>query len=295
MTEKTGPEGGEEFVEEAIQEPADAGQDQISQDAELAQYGEEVRKRIAEATAARREAERRAAEAAEALENTTRIARAAIEENKALKAGRGEADKAILDNLVDRLDSELTIAKEELRKAHEAGDVEKIAEGTAKVSMAASDLRRAQLAKAGYVPPREEQAAGAEPPANPQRPPAGPPPKAAEWIKRNSWFGKDLERTRVARAADAFVASLGYDKNSDAYYEELDRTIAMRFNSQPNSPNRDQGGSSPVTAPSGRSPDQPRQHPGKVTLSASEVAQAKRLGITVEQYAAAKRTGNVVI
>jgi hypothetical protein len=286
-----------EETEVDLEEKTEAEQpvDQISQDEELSQYGEKVRERIAKETAKRGAVERELASLQERLEVTARIAQHAVEENKHLKQGRVDSDQAILDNLVDKMSAELDIAKRVFREASESGEAEKIADATALVATTAADLRRVQLAKAGYRPPQEDrgQSAPNQPAPQSQK---QPPAKAVEWVNRNStWYGKDPVRTRIARAADVYVAAMGYNPEGEEYYKEVDKMIAERTNGAANGSERDQGSSLAPVAPSGRSSAPSRPSGSKVTLSQSEVSQAKRLGVSPEAYAAAKRAGNVVI
>lgn len=279
----------DEFVEETPDLENVQETDPLSHDDELQQYGEGVRKRIAELTAKAREAERIAQEAVEQRETVVNVARNLAEENKALKANRGEADKAILENLEEAVGGKLSEAKRKLRDAHNEADPDKIAEATAEVAALAADHRRVQLAKAGYRPPTDEP----QQPAPPVRQAPQVHPKASAWMARNAdWYGKDEAKTRKALAADRYLTTAGFDQSSDDYYKELDRMVSGRVSNVSDAPNRDQGRPHQPVTPSGRT-DQPRSPGNKVALSASEVAMAKRLGISPDAYAAAKKSGSV--
>jgi hypothetical protein len=110
------------------------------------------------------------------------------------------------------------------------------------------------------------------------------------WAKKNTWFGRDREMTDYARHIhDRLVVFERIDPSSEEYWGALDREVRKRYphiasdedeyDSKPT-----QQKQSVVVAPVKRNTTPPR----KIQLSASEVAIAKRLGLTIEQYAAEK-------
>jgi hypothetical protein len=110
------------------------------------------------------------------------------------------------------------------------------------------------------------------------------------WAKKNNWFGRDREMTDYARHIhDRLVVFDRVDPASDEYWQRLDAELQKRYphiasdadDEDSRVPQKKQG---VVVAPVKRNSTPPR----KIQLSASEVAIAKRLGLTIEQYAAEK-------
>jgi hypothetical protein len=113
-----------------------------------------------------------------------------------------------------------------------------------------------------------------------------PPPEVVEWQSRNRWFGSDDEMTSVALVVHRQLVESGVDPRTDKYFEQLDARIRKRFPDkfeeqeevQTSAPERKQTRS--VVAPAGRSTGAK-----KVTLTKSQVAIAKRMGVSLEAYA----------
>jgi hypothetical protein len=106
--------------------------------------------------------------------------------------------------------------------------------------------------------------------------------KAENWRDENaSWFGEDDEMTALAYGLHHKLTKEGVDPTSDTYYEKINARMRQvfpdQFDEEPESTKRK---SSNVVAPATRSTS-----PKKVTLNQSQVAIAKRLGISLEDYA----------
>jgi len=138
----------------------------------------------------------------------------------------------------------------------------------------------------------KSQASQPEPQAPQQTKPVEPTEKARQWQKDNPWFGNDSHKDMTALAYgvhERLVRDEGFDPNSDEYFEAIDTTMRSRFPEyfdegdgqqvQTSSPSRR---NSTVVAPASRNNG---ARPRKVKLTHSQVALAKRLGLTNEQYA----------
>jgi hypothetical protein len=126
------------------------------------------------------------------------------------------------------------------------------------------------------------------------RPTAPPEPdeKAKTWLRSNPWFGQEEEMSGYAYGVhERLIKREGITPLSDDYYNRIDAAMRHRFpeyfdeeggqevDLRPQSAPR----RTPVVAPARRvSASAPR----KVSLTATQVALAKRLGLTPEQYAA---------
>ena len=98
----------------------------------------------------------------------------------------------------------------------------------------------------------------------------------------------DSEMTGYAYGLHEKLIKSGVDPRSDEYYNQIDRAVRRVFpdrfddgRTEEFAPQRQAGN---VVAPAGRSGKKSR----KVQLTSSEVALAKRLGLSNEQYAAQK-------
>ena len=124
-----------------------------------------------------------------------------------------------------------------------------------------------------------------------------PSEKAMSWADNNKWFQSEdhMEMTAYAYGVhEKMIRQEGFDPEGDEYYEELDRRVQGKF---PEYFGEESSGStydseskvsstsrspSVVVAPSARNNG---AKPRKVRLSRTQVALAKRLGLTPEQYA----------
>lgn len=239
--------------------------------------------------------ERRSKEAAHRMrEEAVRYAQSSQEENKRLRELLNRGEKVLIDEVRARAQTEVDAAKEKVRQALEEGESSAIVEAQEALAKASYDSHKADE----YTPVTTETSPQAPPPA-PQRqrpvpPVRRPDPKAAEWASRNSWFGQDREMTSFAYAAhETAVKDEGLNPQSDEYYARIDEKMRERFpekfdgdsGDNPGSELRTEGTPSrpaSVVAPARRSNG---SKPSKIQLTRTQVALAKRLGITPEAYA----------
>lgn len=258
-------------------------------DDEIAHYREGVQERIKKLRfeyheeRRRREQERVAKEQAlRENQEAVRLAQQAIAENRRLQEIALRNERIAMEAAKARADSELERAKRVAREAFEAGDTEKAISAQADVARFAVERDRF----ANYVPPQLPP----QPSPQQQMPQRQAPqqqvqvdPKAADWARKNSWFGSDEEMTGAAYGIHEKLVKEGIDPRSDEYYQRLDSQIRRRF---PESFEADEAApsrkASPVVAPANRSVKTPR----KVQLTATQVALANKLGIPLEVYAA---------
>jgi hypothetical protein len=102
---------------------------------------------------------------------------------------------------------------------------------------------------------------------------------------KNTWFGRDEEMTSLALGVHERLVRSGMSPTSEEYYRRIDETMQKRFpenfegsSLEPEKPS--QRKPSNVVAPASRS-----TAPRKVRLSKTQVAFAKKLKLTPEQYA----------
>jgi len=266
--------------------------DELEKD-DLEEYSEKVKKRLSQMKKVwhdeRREKERAAREKDEAV----RFAQQQYEENKRLKQRLGVGERAFIQEVTKAANNELNVAKDRLKQAYEAGDAEKIAE--AQESLTDAKLRLQQYSR--FQPTLQPQESGVQQTQQVQTPQASAPvidPKAELWRQKNPWFGVDEEMTALALGLHAKLERSGVDLRSDDYYRQIDSTMKKRFADyfdeeveQEEKPIQTREVEKPtrtkpanVVAPVTRG-TAPRQ----VRLTPTQVAIAKKLGLSNEQYA----------
>jgi hypothetical protein len=140
------------------------------------------------------------------------------------------------------------------------------------------------MAQQQQVRQNAAQQAARQPEPQPQivqaPPSAQPDPKAEAWAQRNDWFGKDEAMTVTAFSIHKrLVESEGIDPTSETYYRELDKRIRQEF------PHKFQQARPNTVAPAVRGAPNAAKSPTQVKLTPSQVAIAKKLGVSLEQYA----------
>ena len=256
---------------------------------DLEEYSDTVKERLRQMKKVwhdeRREKERAAREREEAL----RYAQAQQQEVQRLKERLGVGERAFVNEVTKAATNELGTAKDKLKIAYESGDAEQIALAQEALTDAKIKLREVEK----FKPSLQESNEGVEnqqPVPTPQRQAAPIDPKAESWRQKNAWFGVDEEMTALALGLHEKLVRSGVDPRSDEYYEKVDQTMRRRFpenfedaeqkNEKAQTPARSQRVANvvaPVTRSSG-----PRQ---TIRLTSTQVALAKKLGLSNEQYA----------
>lgn len=276
-------------IEVVDDEPEEAKAEPEQDEEELASYSRNVQKRIKkltyEAREAQREREKLAREQAALAEYTKRT----MAENQALKRALNNGQTIIADQLKNRVNSELTLAEKKLKEAMELGDFDGQVKAQKDIARLTIEATKAESFKPAVV--------NEEPPELPriEEPRPQPSPRAVEWHKRNRWFGQDQTMTQYARHVhDRLVVFDHVDPNSEKYWAKLDEEMQRRFPHVLGGTDEEDGEDDAppprranVVAPVRRSATPPR----KIQLSSTEVAIAKRLGLTLEQYAKEKLKG----
>jgi|TARA_R110001583_G_scaffold124270_1_gene275724 hypothetical protein len=249
---------------------------------ELENYSEKVKKRIKHFSKGYHD-ERRAKETAE-RERTEleRYTRQLVDENKELKGSVNKSHNTLIDSAKQQVETELGSAKRQYKQAYEGGQSEEMV--TAQEALNAAQIR---ADKVNNLQRREETPL--QTPDNAKESPKASPtiqrdPQAIAWADNNSWFGADDEMTAFALGLHTKLTKGGTDPQSKEYYEKIDSRMREVFPTEFDEGIEDEPigrkKSSNVVAPATRS-----RSPKKVTLSQTQVALAKRLGVTLEDYA----------
>lgn len=250
-------------------------------DEELEDYSDKVRNRIKHFSKGYHD-ERRAKETAfREREELERYTQQLIEENKGLKSSQTKNQTVLLDQAKRSAGSELEIAKREFKEAHEAGDTDALVEAQDKLTTAkikADRLSNIQL------PSLQEQETAVEE-VSTQPAPVPVDKRANEWAEDNPWFGSDDEMTSYVLGLHNKLAKQGMDLQSDEYYETINSRMRKIFPEEFEDIEEEEEKVTPkrqanVVAPATRSTS-----PKKIVLTQTQVNLAKRLGVSLEDYA----------
>jgi hypothetical protein len=252
---------------------------------ELEDYSDKVKTRLKQMKKVwhdeRREKEREMREKTEALSAAQRL----LEENRRLKSTMAEGEQTLVGSFRQNAEFELEKARRLYQDAYEAGDTAKVLD--AQEQLNAAQYKIQQLA--GYRPTLQEEHNEVETPQQQVQIPT-PDPKTMAWQERNTWWGTDPEMTAAALGLhQRLINERGPQyAGTDEYWGVIDKTMRRRFSdyfgdemdSGDTRPTAREQKASPVVAPASRT-----RSPKKIVLKQSQLAIAKRLGLTPEQYA----------
>ena len=272
---------------------------EMATDSEIESYGNRAFKRMKKLKWQFHE-ERRAKESHERLASEAVNYTGTLQvENQRLLRLVQDSQKALNEH--SRYGAQMAVqsAQKELKEAYEAGD----AEGIAKAQQAMTQMQLVEASSPNIsqrvtdkwkqsVLSEQRQEAQNRPVASPQA--QEPESAAMEWQENNPWFGKDTEMTSFAYGVhERLVSEEGVDPESDAYYKSIDtrmRDVFPSYFGNNNESSTERLVVETATRPVTRSVVAPAMRnngaaPRKVTLTSTQVALSKRLGLTPQQYA----------
>ena len=245
---------------------------------ELKEYSEGVQKRIAKLTRKMREAERQKEEA-------IAFAEAAKKSQSELQNRLSKLDKSYVSEFESRVSTNLSAAKQALKTAIEAQDVEGQVKAQEQIATLTMDAARLSSLKTQAEAPKEEKEVNITPQRSTQSPVTDP--RAEEWAANNAWFGNDSAMTYTAfDIHKKLVEEEGYDPKSEEYYAEVDKRIRVEFPhkfDKIENTSTERAKPAQTVASAKRSASTGRKK--TVKLTPSQVAIAKRLGVPLEEYA----------
>lgn len=259
---------------------------------ELDQYSQEAKDKLIKMKKVWHD-ERRAKEAAfREQHEALAIAKKLMDENKALKSKLSTGEEEYVGVAKQSAIQELAAAKKEYKDAYDAGDSDKLVEAQERLTMAKIKVDKLDNYNPIYRKPVQEEENEVQIPQQQSIP--RPDNKAVDWQQRNEWFGQDEEMTSLALGLHEKLKRNGVTIGSDEYYDTIDKTMRRRFPEsfedtrdtdtekvraeEPQKTSKPKA--STVVAPASRSTS-----PKKIRLSNTQVALAKKLGLTPEQYA----------
>lgn len=247
-------------------------------DEELEGYSEKVRKRLQHFSKGYHD-QRREKEAAlrekQALEE---LAQKMAAELNQVKGNFNKSQEALIEQAKRVAATEVEDAKRKYKEAYESGESDRVVE--AQEELTAAKLKADKVNNFKPTPLQEEETSvqtSYTAPNNVNR-----DEKAESWRQENSWFGTDDEMTAFALGLHQKLVKSGVNPQSDEYYEKINSRMRQVF---PDSFEEAEQSEEPprrsnVVAPATRS-----VAPKKITLTKTQVAIAKRLGVPLELYA----------
>ena len=247
---------------------------------ELDQYSEDAKKKIITMKRIWNDERRRAESAEREREAAISATKKLLDENKRIKQMLTTGEKEYVSAVKNSSEMQLEMAKKAYKEAYDMGDSDKLAEAQQEMVKASLNLDKVNNFK---LPTLQEDNYDVKIQHND---PVTPPPddRVMEWQAENPWFGQDEEMTASALGLHEKLKRQGVKIGSEEYYAQLDKTMRKRFPEnfeETEAEPKDEPKAKPksIVAPATRS-----TAPKKVKLTTTQVALAKKLGLTPEQY-----------
>jgi len=261
------PDRGRKPLDREIEDPTDD---------EIESYSDKVKGRIKELTHARHD-ERRAKEATlREKQELERFAQQLLSENQQLKQYVDNGTVQYAETAKAAAEAELAAVRRQYKEAQEAFDTDAII--AAQEALTEAKLKLESIKNFRPTPLQTVSDTVQRQQPVPQA--VQPDEKTLRWQAKNQWFGSPgyEEVTSYALGLHQKLVSSGTDPRSDEYFQAIDSRLHKTFPDM-------FGGSaskkqSAVVAPATRS-----SGTRQVKLTTTQVALAKKYGLTLKQYA----------
>jgi hypothetical protein len=182
-------------------------------------------------------------------------------------------------------EKEMTLAKRDYREAYDSGNTDAIIDAQQRMNDAQYKLTQVQNYRPQYEKALQEEENNVY--IQPERSQVPKPDqKATAWQSENEWFGTDEEMTSLALGLHEKLVRAGTDPTSDEYYKTIDNTMRKRFPEYFGDDSLDVETPAQRTKPSTVVASATRSTaPKKVHLTKTQLALAKKFGLSPEQYA----------
>lgn len=233
--------------------------------------------------------ERRAKEEAfREQEEALSMAQKLLDDNKRLKNLLESGEKELINTYQSQAELEVAQAKRNYKEAYDFGNTDAIVDAQEELMKATNKLDKAN----NFRPTIPNVEVDVHLPQKQPAKAAQVDPKAAEWVAENPWYvdptKKSMSRYAMGVHEDLFEKYGADFIGTDKYYEHINKEVAQRFpeefeeQADQNEEAKPQRTSklSTVVASAKRS-----TAPKKVVLTRTQVALAKKFGLTPEQYA----------
>jgi len=254
-------------------------------DEEILNVDKGVQKRIDQLTAKHHEERRQKEQAAKLRDEAIVYAQRVKSENDRLNRLVSDGQQYLGKQAEERAGFAKIAAQQKYKEAYEQGNTDEMVAAQdaltrATMDAASAEQFNARIPEEQFMQQQQEQQFIPQ-----QQTPPRPDDKAISWQAKNQWFGNDSEMTSFAYGVhEKLVREENLDPRSDEYYEKIDTRMRDVFpdffgsNASAVSANSQSSVVAPATRNNGAKPR-------KVQLTATQVALAKRLGVTPEQYA----------
>ena len=262
-----------DVIQERTQDVDFSNEEPVSNEDEVNEYSDGVKKRIDKLTYRMREAERQRDEAAQ-------YAKKIAEQNAQLQSKLQSSDSTLVNEYATRVASQKEQARKALKEAQELGDAEAIALATEAVAKTSMEEQNVQTLK--HRQKNQEQAQPKPQPQQQELQPAPVDPRAEQWAEENPWFGENEGMTYAAMGIHQKLLKEGVPPNTKHYYERVNSEIRELFPQQ--FADETKNVKSPVAGAS-RGVGSAKKGSRSVKLTPSQMAIAKRIGVPLEEYA----------
>ena len=253
-------------------------------DEEIESYSDKVKNRIKELTHARHDERRIKESVLREKQELERLAQQLIAENKNLKTNVNKSQEAVMEAAKQKAETELQTARRKLREAQESFNTNDImyhqeAVMDAKLKLEqVKNYRPAPLQDDDFAVQTQQYAPQADKPDE----------KSLRWQAKNQWFGAPgfEEYTSYALGLHKKLVNSGVSPSSDEYFEQINARVKSTFPELFGETERKSSATaakrpSTVVASASRS-----TATGKIKLTTTQMALAKKFGLTPQQYAA---------
>jgi hypothetical protein len=258
---------------------------------ELDKYSAEAKEKLAQLKKVWHDERREKEAAVREQQEAVRVAQRLFDENKKLKQAYSTGEKTYIETVQNATELELEVAKRSYKEALETGDSDRIVEAQSKLNSAAIKSDKVKDFRPSALQEQENELQIQQM----QEKPAAPDAKTQEWTEKNVWFGAKKPMTAYALGLHEELVD-EYGKafvGTDQYFQRIDKEMRKVFSeyfdtTEPQTKVEVEEESKPsqkskpstVVASATRSTNSKQ-----VRLKPSQIALARKLGLSPEQYA----------
>jgi len=258
---------------------------------ELDKYSAEAREKLTQLKKVWHDERREKEAALREQQEAVRVAQRLFDENKKLKQAYSTGEKTYIETVQNATELELEVAKRGYKEALETGDSDRIVEAQAKLNSAAIKSDKVKNFQPSALQEHENEV---QIPQLQERP-VTPDAKTQEWTEKNAWFGPKKSMTAYALGLHEELID-EYGKGfvgTDQYFQLIDKEMRKVFSEyfdtlepQTKVDVEEESKPSPKSKPSTVVAPATRSTSSKqIRLKPSQIALARKLGLSPEQYA----------
>jgi hypothetical protein len=258
---------------------------------ELDKYSAEAKEKLAQLKKVWHDERREKEAALREQQEAVRVAQQLFNENKKLKQAYSTGEKTYIETVQGAAELELEVAKRSYKEALETGDSDRIVEAQSKLNSAAIKSDKVKNFQPTALQEEENEV---QIPQLQERT-VTPDAKTQEWTEKNAWFGPKKSMTAYALGLHEELID-EYGKTfvgTDQYFQRIDKEMRKVFSEyfdalepQTKVDVEEESKPSPKSKPSTVVAPATRSTSSKqIRLKPSQIALARKLGLSPEQYA----------